>query len=160
MRPRLALLGMLLSLPADAAVYRCVVEGRPVYTDQPCGAQAAPYKLPGIHSLPAGEEADLSRDHDERLDRERASHKKEDAAWLKEHESAKAEEERMRAAIAEHKVLKGMSSDQVRRALGGPDEVERGAGTEQWTYGSGKTRKVISFENDRVKTAPAAGKRK
>lgn len=160
MRRCVALWWVLLALPADAAVYRCEVNGRPVYTDQPCAPNAAPHELPGILSLPAGEEADLAGDYDARAERERASRRKEDAAWLRSHAATKAEKARMDAAIAEHKVLKGMSADQVRRALGRPDEVERGAGTEQWTYGSGKTRQVIDFENDRVKTAPAARRRR
>lgn len=160
MRRCLALCWVLLALQADAAVYRCEVNGRRVYTDQPCAPNAAPHELPGVLSVPAGEEADLAGDYDARTERERASRKKEDAAWLKSHEAARAENARMDAAIAERKVLKGMSADQVRRALGRPDEVERGAGTEQWTYGSGKTRQVVNFENDRVKTAPAARKRR
>lgn len=160
MRRCLALCWVLLALPADAAVYRCEVNGRPVYTDQPCGPNAAPHRLPAILSVPAGDAADLARDSDARAERERAAHRNKDAAWLKSHEAAKAENARMDAAIAEHKVLKGMSADQVRRALGRPDEVERGPGTEQWTYGSGKARQIIDFENDRVKVAPAARRRR
>lgn len=148
---RIALLCLLLSVPpVEAAVYRCEVAGKRVYTDQPCAAGVAPHQMPQISTVPAAADADLSKEHDARIERGRAARDKEDAAWLKEHGEAKEHEARMNAAIAERRALKDMTPDQLRRALGSPDEVERKSGSETWVYGSGKSKQTVLIENGRV----------
>lgn len=147
---RIAMLCLLFSVAVEAAVYRCEVGGKPVYTDQPCAAGVAPHRMPQISTVPAAADADLAKEHDARIERGRAAREKGDAAWLKEHAESKEQEARMNAAIADKKALKDMTPDQVRRALGSPDEVERTSGSETWVYGGGKTRQMVLIENGRV----------
>lgn len=135
---RLAMMVLLLlpALSAQAEVYRCLVEGRPMYTDRPCAAGAVPHALPDISALPSPGASDLAREHDARRERELETRRQNDAAWLDDH--------------AERKVLKDMSADEVRRALGSPDEVERSGSREQWAYGAGKQRRTVVFEAGKV----------
>lgn len=149
---RLAMMVLLLlpALSAQAEVYRCMVEGRAMYTDRPCAAGAVPHALPDISALPSPGASDLAREHDARRERELETRRQNDAAWLDDHAERKAREVRMAAAIAERKVLKDMSADEVRRALGSPDEVERSGSREQWAYGAGKQRRTVVFEAGKV----------
>lgn len=149
---------LLVLLPAGAAVYRCEVGGKPVFTDQPCAAGARPHALEPLNTLPAAADADLAKAHDTRAEKERRARDKDDAAWLKSHEAAKEREARINAAVAGKKVLKDMNPDEVRRALGSPDEVERREGREEWIYGSGKTRQTVVIENGRVVKIPSRKK--
>lgn len=158
MRRPILLLGLLAVLPVEAAVYRCEIGGSPVYTDRPCAAGVAPHAMPQISTVPAAGDSDLAKDHDARIERGRKARDKDDAAWLKAHEETKDRAARMRAAIAEKKVLKDMTPDEVRRALGSPDEVERENGREEWVYGSGKARQVVVIEDGRVVKIPARKK--
>lgn len=134
---------------AGAEVYRCEVKGSPVYTDKPCRAGAVPRALPPLGTIPPAETAKLPPRH-ALTGAARSAREKSDAAWLKQHEARRAQEARMSPAIAEGRVLKDMTPDQVRRALGGPDEVTRRAGSEEWIYGSGKSRQVVLIEKGRV----------
>lgn len=156
MRILLALCAVCLTFAAHAAVYRCDVAGKKVYTDHPCVAGAKPHELPAIGVMPAGEQADLAREHDARLQRRLGSKRKEDAVWLKTHEKRRAVDARMTAAVVGHKVLKGMSAGQVRRALGAPDEVHRKDGVEKWVYLNGKQRRTVVLENGEVSNAGGA----
>lgn len=135
---------------AQAAVYRCMVDGKPTYTDRPCAAGSAPHALPPISTLPSPGQSDLAQDYDERRERQTEVREQEDKAWLKDHAARKDRDARMNAAIAERRVIKDMSTDQVRRALGSPDEVQREGGREQWVYGTGKQRRTVQFEAGRV----------
>lgn len=135
-----------LATPAEGAVYRCQVDGRMTYTDRPCATGAQPHVLPELSTVPSEKAPDLSRQHDERLERERESRARDDAAWLESHTRRKEKEARMEAAISARQVIKGMSADQVRRALGSPDEVERFAQGERWTYGSGRQKRTVDLE--------------
>jgi hypothetical protein len=148
-----ALLWVVLIAPvavAESAVYRCMVDGKPTYTDQPCGAGAKPHEMPAISTVPSPGESDLAQEFDARRERESEAKQKDDKAWLEDHAERKALDARMNAAIAERKVLKDMSPDQVRRALGSPDEVERKGGSEEWIYGTGKQRRTVQFEGGKV----------
>lgn len=156
----IATLCLLAALPAAAAVYRCEVGGRPVYTDRPCAAGEAPHALPQISTLPAAGEADLAKEHDARVERGRKAREKDDAAWLKSYEAAKNRDARMDAVIADGKVLKDMNADQVRRALGSPDEVERRAGGEEWVYRDGRSRQTVVIENGQVVKISRSGRKK
>ena len=149
--PRIwALIWCLAMPPLEAAVYRCEVAGQLVYTDKPCAAGVAPHAMPGLSTVPSGADADLAKQYDQRRQQDLTDKRKDDAEWLKAYEMRRAEDERMGAAAAEGRVLKDMSADQVRRALGGPDEVARSADGEEWIYGSGKTRQAIVFKQGRV----------
>lgn len=149
---RMLLIGVLAAAAwtAQGAVYRCMVDGKPTYTDRPCAAGSAPHALPQISTLPSPGDSDLAQDYDERLERQAKAREQEDRAWLKDHAARKDAEARMNTAINERRVLKDMSADQVRRALGSPDDVEREGGREQWVYGTGKQRRTVLFEGGRV----------
>lgn len=149
--PRIgALICCLVVVSVEAEVYRCEVAGKSVYTDKPCAAGAEPHAMPGLSTVPSEADADLVKQYDQRREQDLKDKRKEDAEWLKAHEARRAEEERMSAAAAAGRVLKDMSADQVRLALGGPDEVERSADGEEWVYGSGKARQSIVFKQGRV----------
>lgn len=155
----LAILILLATIEVEAAVYRCEVDGKPVYTDRPCAAGASPHALPQLSTVPgAADEAGLAGDYDRRKAQQRKSHEEADADWFKLHEARKAEEVRMNEAVAEGRVLKDMTAAQVRRALGSPDEVERKSRVEEWTYGSGKARQIVVIENGRVTRVTGAKK--
>lgn len=136
-----------LAMQADGAVYRCEIDGRMTYTDRPCATGAQPHVLPELSTVPSESALDLSRQHDERVERERESRASDDAAWLESHARRKEQEARMESAIAARQVIKGMRADQVRRALGSPDEVERSAGSERWIYGSGRQKRMVDLED-------------
>lgn len=154
-----AVLAALPTTSTAAPVYRCEIEGRVVYTDRPCGQGAAPRQLPALVTLPAAPPTELTMERGRREAEAREAHDRESAAWLKAHEAGKVEEARMRAAVDEGRILKGMSADQVRRALGSPDEVERSGPSEEWIYGSGKARQTVAFENGKVVRPPRAQKK-
>lgn len=137
------------SANARADVYRCMVKGAPVYTDKPCEPGAQPHALPALGAVPPAERVKIPSGHDSR-NAARAARDKSDAAWLKQHEARKAQDARMNAAISEGRVLRDMTPDQVRRALGSPDDVERQSGSEEWVYGTGRNRQTVFIENGRV----------
>ena len=138
-----------------AAVYRCEVGGKMVYTDKPCASGSAPHAMAPLSTMPAAEGGDLAQDYDARKQSSRETKDKEDAAWLKAHAAEKAESARMDGAVREGKVLKDMTADQVRRTLGSPDEVERKDGRERWTY-TGKKKQVVVLEGGKVVKSPAS----
>ncbi len=141
---------------AESAVYRCEIGQRKIYTDRPCVAGAAPHDLPVISVVPSPGEADLAGDHEARRQRQLESKQEGDAKWLKTHRQKKTTDERMSAAARDHKVVKDMNADQVRRALGSPDEVKRKNGVERWTYVDGKQRRTVVLEEGRVSSAGGA----
>ncbi len=147
----------LLAMPASAdSVYKCEKDGKIVYTDQPCSRQAQPHELPDaiVITPPAQSERELARQHDARIARVRSARNQADAKWLKDHEAKKDYEQRVRTAIIEHEIIKGMSADDVRRAAGEPDKVTRseshGSPKESWTYTSGGETRTVNFKNGEV----------
>lgn len=160
----LALLSSLCSLclvsmaAAQAAIYRCEAGGARVYTDHPCAAGAVPQALPAIGVMPAGPQADLAGAHDTRRERHQKARAKDDAQWLKDHQKRRATEASMSAAARDHRVVKDMDADQVRRALGAPDEVSRKDGVERWIYVEGRKRRTVVLKDGRVSGAGVARK--
>jgi hypothetical protein len=148
------------SLGAHAAVYRCEVQGRPVYTDKPCAPGAQPHAMAPIGAVPAAPASDLAAAHEARRERQLERRERADEAWLEAHAERRKRDATMGAAAARGKVLKDMSADEVRRALGGPDQVSREDGREEWTYGSGKQRRTVVLEGGKVVRAPASGARR
>jgi hypothetical protein len=148
---------LLWSLPAGAApVYKCEQEGKVIYTDQPCSTGARAAELPGlvVTEPPPASQRDLARAWDERLARERAERDKADAVWLKEHARQADRQARVRKAILEHRVIKSMTMDEVRQALGEPQQVDTGDsyGTAKasWVYLDGTHRRVVNFKDGEV----------
>jgi len=166
MKTAMAVAAVLLSVSAGAKpVYKCEEGGQITFTDQPCapGAQAA--ELPGliVTTPPTRAEQDLARAHQQRLERARSERDRDDAQWLKEHGNRKDREARVRKAMLEHRVIKGMTFDEVKRALGEPDEVQGGDsyGTAKtaWVYAGDGRRRTVNFKDGEVTSTTARGRR-
>ena len=150
---------MLLPLSAAAApVYKCQAQGRTTYTDRPCASGAQQAELPNlvIAEPPSRSERALAKAHDERVSRDQAERDRDDAQWLEQHHRRKDREARVRKAILAHKVIKSMTRDEVKQALGQPDRVDSGdsfgTAKETWTYvADGKTR-TVNFKDGEVTT--------
>jgi hypothetical protein len=154
----LSLVLWLTSGSARADVFRCEREGRLTFTDTPCDAAARPVEIAEPSTIESTAGADLANDYDQRRARERRGRDDADARWLSEHAAAKADEERIRKAFVEGRVVAGMSPQQVRQIWGEPDEiqaqVDRNASRERWVYrdarGASSGRRSVSFEDERV----------
>lgn len=152
----LVLVAGLLPTLVSAEVYRCEREGRTVYTDVPCAAGARPQvpSAPAAVVTGAGVPAEVAKQYDERMAREKKARDEADAQWLEAHESRKAEEARIRAALIEGRVIAGMTPAQVRQVLGGPDEISHevagGRNIERWEYRGKGRKRSVSFEDGRV----------
>lgn len=148
---------------AGADVFRCQQDGRTVFTDRPCHASAEPMQLepPTVLSAP-GNFDDLAQAHDARLARERKAKAAADAAFLQQHGARKAEENRIRGALVEGRVVGGMSAEQVRQVWGSPDHIEPrvsgGKTQERWVYADQRQRRSVTF-TDGVVTAASGSKR-
>jgi hypothetical protein len=157
MRMVLGLLPVLFALPLNAsAVYKCEADGKITYTDRPCASGTEQHALPEaiIIERPAKSERDLAREHDARIRRETAARDQADAEWVKNHEAKKDREKRVRSAIIQKDVIKGMSAGEVRSALGEPGRISRseshGSPKETWTYTANGERRTVNFKNGEV----------
>jgi hypothetical protein len=144
---------------AQAAVYRCTVDGRTVYSDQPCSAGAEPAQLPPLNSAAAGARADLAKQYDTETARENEARRKARAEALDQYADRKAQDEAIRKALMEDRVVKGMTREQVERVLNLPERVEnQGGEKETWIYRvEGRKRRTIRFVNG-VVVADSTGK--
>ncbi len=161
-----ALLALLLSGPAGAKpVYKCEEKGHITYTDQPCSREAQAAQMPGliVAAPPTKSQRELARSWDERIASDRSERDRADAEWLKQHGRRKDREARVRQAILGHKVIKSMTFDEVKQALGEPDHVDTGDsyGTEKatWTYLDGGQRRTVNFKNGEVTSTTRKGRR-
>lgn len=152
--------GGAIGVTAEAAVFRCSVDGQTLYTDRPCRAGDVPHDLPWLGRIPAGEQADLVGDHDARRQRLRESREHDDAAWLEAHAARQAHDRKMERAVREKRTAPGMSTDQVRRALGRPDAIKRDpGGVERWTYREGRKQRTVRFKGGKVVGGERKGSR-
>jgi hypothetical protein len=147
---------MLSSGPAGAKpVYKCEEGGNVTFTDQPCSPQATAATLPGlvVAEPPTQSQRELARRWQERTAREAAERERADGEWLKQHHDRKDRDARVRRAMLAHKVIKGMTFEEVKRSLGEPQRVSGGDsfGTdkESWTYEDGRT---VNFKDGEVTT--------
>lgn len=146
-------------------VYKCQESGTITYTDRPCSAEAQAAALPDlvVTAPPSTVERDLARTRDARIARETAERDRVDAEWLKQHRNRRDREARVRQAIIEHRVIRSMTTDEVKLALGEPDQVDRGDsyGTEKetWTYLEDGARRTVNFKDGQVTTTSRKGKR-
>ena len=162
-----AVLAYVLSGSAGAEpVFKCEEKGKITYTDRPCAPDARPAELPGliVTSPPTRSQQELARAHEARMERLRAERDRDDAEWLKQHASREDREARVRKAILEHRVIKSMTMEEVKRALGEPDRVDSGDsyGTDKatWIYADGGQRRTVNFKNGEVTTTSRKGQRK
>ncbi|WP_428309558.1 DUF4124 domain-containing protein [Hydrocarboniphaga sp.] len=130
------------SAPLRAEVFRCEQDGKLTFTDTPCDAQAQPIEVAEPLSIEATGGSDLAKDYDERLARERRERIRADSQWLAGHERDRLDEQRIRAALAEGRVVAGMSQSQVRQVWGEPSDVQlqidQNASRERWVYRAGR----------------------
>ena len=166
MKTAMAVLALVLSVPAGAMpVYKCEEKGVITYTDRPCSPGAAAAELPDVIVAvpPTRSEQDLARAHEQRLGRARAERERDDAQWLKQHGNRRDRDARVRAAILAHKVIRGMTFDEVRQALGEPQEIQGGDsyGTAKttWVYADGGARRSVNFKDGQVTSTTARGRR-
>ena len=154
---------MLIVAAGAEPVYKCEEKGVITYTDQPCAAGARQQALPPLVVVqpPGRLERDRARDHDARLARDRAERDRADAEWLQRHHERRDREARVRKAILEHRVIKSMTQDEVKQALGEPDQVAGGdsfgSAKETWTYLDGDGRRTVNFKDGEVTTTSRTG---
>lgn len=149
---------------ARAEVFRCEHEGRKTFTDTPCDAEAQPIEVAEPLSMQAIPGSDLATRYDERRARERRERIGADSRWLEQYDRAKADQERVRKALVEGRVVAGMSQQQVRQIWGEPSDVQlhidQDASRERWVYrsprGKGQGTRTVNFTDGRV--AAATGK--
>lgn len=160
MRAALGVLLAVIGLSVHAgAVYRCEKDGHVTFTDQPCADGAPVVPAPGLVVVapPSNAERELARQYDARIAHDKSARDRADAKWLKDHKGLKDRAEKVRKAIIEHRVIRGMTMAEVKSALGEPDRVQKseshGSRKETWIYeGNGATRRV-NFKNGEVSTA-------
>lgn len=146
-------------------VYKCEEKGAITYTDQPCSAAARPHELPLATTIqpPGAAERERAREHDARIARERAERDRADGAWLEQHRNRRDRETRVRQAILEHRVIRSMTRDEVRQALGEPDRIDSGdsygTAKETWTYQLDGERRTVNFKDGEVTTTSRKGRR-
>jgi hypothetical protein len=151
------LVSVLAGVPAQAqTVYKCEEGGKITYTDQPCSPSARPARLPDliVAAPPTRSQQELARAHEARIARDRSARDRADAEWLKQHGNMRDREQRVRKAILEHRVIKGMTAAEVRRSLGEPDQVASGdsfgTAKESWTYTIDGQTRTVNFKSGEV----------
>jgi hypothetical protein len=142
-----ALFLLLLVLPAQAAVYKCAVDGRSVYSDKPCKAGDAPARLPAITSMQATKPSALSKQYDKDLSDSTKKRDKADAAFVKENTTEVERQKAVRTAIIEHRVIKHMKAAEVKSVLGEPDSQEVNG---RWVYRRDGKLITVTFGEDGV----------
>jgi hypothetical protein len=159
-------IGLLSAAVSATPVYKCEEGGAITYTDRPCSPAATAHELPGLVVTvpPTGPERELAARHDARAAREGSERERADAEWLKRHAEQRDREDKVREAILAKRVIKGMTADEVRRALGDPEQVSGGEsfGTdkESWTFRVGSETRVVNFKNGEVLTTSTRRKAK
>lgn len=143
---------LLLAVPAMAQVYRCPQGKTTVFSDKPCDDKAEPYQAQRpVVIVPHEKAPDLAQQYDERLAREKKARDEENASWNRDYKARKAEEERLRKARLQRKVVQGMKADEVRRLMGEPVEISRDedqkSTRETWTYLTDRNKTQIYFKD-------------
>lgn len=146
---------------AQAEVYRCIANGRVVYTDVACGANAAPAMLPQLSTVPAGPQADLVKQYDDEAKRRAADVRKAHVAEASEYAERKANAEAIRKGVVEGRVVPGMTPAQVERILNLPTQiVGQGGPQERWTYKNGREQRTVLFKDGVVASEKTRTSRK
>ena len=146
----LLILCLLLPLAASAEVYRCTVEGRTVFTDRPCAANAQPAQLPPLQITEDFDGGDLAKQHDDRIARQKKARDDADAAFVKQHTEQREREARIRAAIIDHEAVPGMTLSQLDSALGSPDQEDRDGSSHRRIYRRADHTVTVRLEDGRV----------
>lgn len=153
--PLAAVTTVLLSAPAHAEIYRCVVDGVPKFSDKPCHAGDAPVAVPDAIVVPSAPVKSLVEQHDARVQQYQKARAEEDAAWGDEYAARLADEARIRNARVHDEIVAGMTADDVRRMRGEPQRVStrqnaRGR-AETWYYKDSEHGSVtVTLQDDTV----------
>lgn len=127
----------MLSSAAHAQVYRCTVDGRTVFSDQPCAAEGSMQEVRIFDRGPTAEDAAAARARADAL-RDRV------AADQAQATSQREFNRRVTNAIAAGEVFVGMTADDVRRSWGEPEKINRSVSgssvREQWIFDRGNYR--------------------
>lgn len=143
---------MLVATSAMAQVYRCPQGKTTVFSDKPCDDKGELYQAQRpVVVVPHEKAPDLARQYDERLAREKKARDEENSSWNRDYKARKAEEERLRKARAQRRVVQGMKADEVRRLMGEPIEIRRDEdqknARETWTYRMDRSKTRVYFKD-------------
>ena len=141
---------LLVPVAAVAEVYRCTQDGRTVYTDRPCSAEAAPADLPPIQVTPAGKSANLAAEHDARIREGRERRDAADAKFVQVEEARQARAKKIRKAIIDRRAEVGMTASELDSALGAPDARSGEGGRERWTWNENDHRLTVTLRDGHV----------
>lgn len=144
------LTALLVPFVAAAEVYRCEQEGRVTYTDRPCAADARPADLPPLNVTAPGKSADLSGEHDRRVQDGKRRRDEADASFVKEQVEKQARDKEIRQAIIDRRAVRGMTGSELDSALGAPDQRSGENGNERWTYDENDHRLTVTLRDGRV----------
>jgi hypothetical protein len=143
------------ALPSQAAIYRCEAGGSVSFSDHACAAFAPAFAPKAtLTVVPAGPSIDLVAEYDARIARGKARRDVADRAWLASFSARRSEEDAIRNARVERRVIKGMTAADVVAARGEPEAIARDDGkhgdNERWTFTSGQDRETVSFHDGQV----------
>lgn len=137
-------------------VYKCEEKGVITYTDRPCSAESGALELraPIVTVAPTASERALAQAWDRRTAGVATARDRDDAEWLKQHAQRRDREARVEKAIVEHRVIKGMTTQEVRSAMGEPERIAGGdsfgSAKESWTYRDGGSSRTVNFKDGEV----------
>ena len=114
-----------LQATANAAVYKCTINGQAVFSDEPCGEDAK--KLDHQPAPAIGGRFDTGTDAEFYEPEKRASESTSDPCPY-------INSTRMRRLQIENKITRGMKPADVRRSWGSPSSVRTGGSSTQWAY--------------------------
>ena len=154
----------LLPLGTSAEMFRCQKDGTTVFGDKPCAEDAQAYTPKPLQVVPAAKVPDLAKQYDQRISKETQERDKANEAWNKDHQAKKKQEEVIRNARVEGKVIAGMDQEQVRSILGKPYSTSHnenlGVVREGWTYKYPDGSRMLVYFKDGLVTNTSSKKGK
>lgn len=134
-------------LPANAAVYRCEVGGRVVFTDQPCAPAAPSADLPPLNTVNADTvDHEAARRYDQRETAKAHAYARANDAWLEDYEARQERRKAVRKALVEGRVVRGMTPAEVQHAWGLPTRRnDSDHARQRWVYVNGRARQIVEF---------------
>lgn len=139
---------------AEAAVYKCIEDGKTVYSQQPCSVNPETVRItssPKANELTSPKKSWLTQQADERAAREAAEREHAFKEADKRYQAEKVKENLADAARGDN-VKVGMDAAMVERAWGKPqrrnNSLDRSGQFEQWVYERDRyTRDYIYLRN-------------
>ena len=154
----------LFPLGANAEVFRCQKDGTTVFSDKPCADDAQAYNPKPIQIVPSVKAPDLAKQYDQRVTKEIKVRDQANESWNKEYQEQKKQDETIRDARIDGKVVSGMSQEQVRSMLGKPQVTSHnenlGVVREGWTYKNPDGSRTLVYFKDGLVTGTSSKKGK